>query len=125
VEDSLITKLATRLASLPPTQDGALYTPLGVGRHVDHRIVRRAAERSGRALTYYADFPYAQNPEAVEAVLAEGEWQAELTMLSEEALEAKLAAIACYRSQIDTFWSDAAEMGVAVRAFEEQYWKAT
>jgi LmbE family N-acetylglucosaminyl deacetylase len=124
-EDSLIAELATRLTSLPVPQGGAVYTPLGVGRHVDHRIVRHAAERSGCALTYYADFPYAQNPEAVDAVLAKGEWQAELAALSEGALEAKIAAIACYRSQVSTFWSDAAEMAAAVQAFEERYWKAT
>jgi LmbE family N-acetylglucosaminyl deacetylase len=124
-ENGLIAELATRLAALSLTQDSAIYAPLGVGRHVDHRIVRRAAEFSGHALTYYEDFPYAQNSEAVEAVLAKGEWRAELAMLSEEALEAKIAAIACYRSQISTFWSDTAEMAAAVRTFAERYWKAT
>lgn len=124
-EEDLIAELAARLAALPLKQDHAIYTPLGVGRHVDHRIVRRAAECSGRALTYYEDFPYAQDSEAVEAVLTKGEWQAELATLSEEALEAKIAAIACYRSQISTFWSGTAEMAAAVRAFAERYWKAT
>jgi LmbE family N-acetylglucosaminyl deacetylase len=123
-EDSLIAELATRLAALPLTQGSTIYTPLGVGRHVDHRIVRRAAERSGCALVYYEDFPYAQNSEAVRAVLATGQWRAELATPSEEALEAKIAAIACYRSQISTFWSDTAEMSAAVRTFGERYWKA-
>jgi LmbE family N-acetylglucosaminyl deacetylase len=125
LEESLIVELADRLFALPPTQGGAVYTPLGVGRHVDHRIVRRAAECSGRALTCYEDYPYAENREAVEAALAKGEWRAEPVMLSEEALEAKIAAIACYRSQISTFWADTAEMATAVRAFAERYWKPT
>jgi hypothetical protein len=53
-------------------------------------------------------------------------------MLSEEALEARIAAIACYGSQFITLgWADAAEMAQAVRSFAirigegvpaEQYW---
>ncbi len=69
-EDSLVAELAARLAALPLKRYGTIYAPLGVGRHVDHQIVRRAAECSGRALTYYEDFPYAQDSRAVEAVLA-------------------------------------------------------
>ncbi len=122
-EDDLIAELATQLTALPLKQGGTIYTPLGVGCHVDHQIVRRAAECSGRTLTYYEDFPYAQDPEAVRGTLAMGDWRAELVTLSEQALEAKIAAIACYHSQISTFWSDTAEMAAGVRAFAERYWK--
>ena len=115
-EHALIAELASRIADLPLGPEGALYVPLGVGRHVDHRIVRRAAERSGRALVYYEDFPYSEDPETVAAAQAEGGWQMALVLLSEGALEAKIAAIACYRSQVSTFWADAEGMKKAVRA---------
>ncbi len=48
--------------------------------------------------------------------------QAELTLLSEETLEAKIAAITCYHSQLSTFWSDVVEMAAAVRPFAERHW---
>ena len=94
---------------------------------MDHKIVRCAAKGSGHALAHYEDFPYAEQAE-----LTKGQYRPELILLSEEALEAKIAAIACYRSQLSTFWTNAAEMAAAVRAFAERtgssrlaerYWK--
>ena len=131
-EEGLVTRLAARLEALQRRHDGIVYGPLGVGHHVDHQIVRQAAEASGHALTYYEDFPYAEDRQAVELVLARVRAQARSVMLSEDALTAKIAAIACYRSQFSTFWPDAAEMATSVRAFAqrtgggrlaERYWE--
>ncbi|MFQ6100050.1 MAG: PIG-L deacetylase family protein [Anaerolineae bacterium] len=121
-EEGLAAELAAGLAALPLSRDSVVYTPLGVGHHVDHQIVRCAAEASGHTLVYYEDFPYAGDPHAVQAALGEGQWQMDVVQLSEEALEAKIAAIARYRSQLSTFWADEAEMAAAVRAFAERYW---
>jgi hypothetical protein len=89
---------------------------------VDHQIVRRAAELTGQTLIYYEDYPYAEDPAAIQAVLAmdDSQWRAALTPLSEEALEAKVAAIARYRSQLSTFWIGLAEMSTAIRRFANQ-----
>jgi len=38
--------------------DDRLVVPLTLGNHVDHRLVRAAAEGLRRPLYYYADFPY-------------------------------------------------------------------
>ena len=131
-EHALVEELAERLAVLTQGQDAALYVPMGIGHHVDHQIARRAAELSGQPLTYYEDFPYAENPQAVETILEQEHGQAELVLLSEEALETKIAAIACYRSQISTFWKGETAMGASVRAFAqrtgsgrpaERYWR--
>ena len=131
-ETGLVADLADRLAALPLAPDGGLYAPLGVGHHVDHQIVRRIAATCGHTVTYYEDFPYAEEPQAVRAALAGGRWQAQVALLSEGALEAKIAAIACYRSQLSTFWASPGEMAATVRAFAEKvgngrpaerYWK--
>jgi LmbE family N-acetylglucosaminyl deacetylase len=37
---------------------GVVLAPLAVGAHVDHVLVRTAAERSGAQAIYYSDFPY-------------------------------------------------------------------
>ncbi|WP_041832323.1 PIG-L deacetylase family protein [Actinoplanes sp. N902-109] len=38
----------------------AVFCPVGVGRHVDHLIVRAVGERFAGSVVYYADFPYNQ-----------------------------------------------------------------
>jgi len=118
-EERLVAELAARLATLPLVPGSAVYAPLGAGHHVDHQIVRRAAEACGASVVYYEDFPYAEDPHAVCAQLVGAQWRTELVPLSEEALKAKIAAIACYRSQISTFWTSLTEMSEAVRAFAE------
>jgi len=131
-EKALIEELASRIAGLPLRAADALFIPLGIGGHVDHRIVRCAAEKSGQPVIYYEDFPYAEDPEAVEMALADGPWQMAPVPLSEEALEAKIAAMARYRSQISSFWADVEAMEKAVRAsaaragdgkLVERYWQ--
>ena len=44
------------------SEAGVLFAPLGIGRHVDHLITRRAAQELGRPIpiVYYSDFPYSQ-----------------------------------------------------------------
>jgi LmbE family N-acetylglucosaminyl deacetylase len=116
-EDALIADLADRLQALAREQDGTIYAPLAVGNHVDHQVVRRAVEGLG-GVVYYEDYPYAARPGTLEAALGERQWQAELVSLSQEALEIKITAIACYGSQLTSLeWADAAEMAAAVRAF--------
>lgn len=131
-EADLIAELIGRMSGIPLAPGGSVCTPLAAGRHVDHRIVRRAAEGCGQDLTYYEDFPYASDAERVKAALAEGRWEAELVSLSGEGLEAKAAAIASYRSQLSTFWRDRQDMVEAVRTSArrvgggepaERYWR--
>jgi len=119
------------LEDLPLTPDSVLYAPLAVGRHVDHRIVRRAVEEGRRDPVYYEDFPYAEDAESLEAAKTEGVWRAELVPLSDEDVEAKIAAIARYRSQMNSFWADQTDMETSIRAFvlrhgleapAERYW---
>lgn len=128
----LIQELAQRIAALRPGPCARLYSPLGAGGHVDHRIVRQAAEASGHELVHYEDFPYARDPQALDAALEGGRWTAELVPLSERALQARVDAIACYRSQLSTFWGGRDEMSAAVREYAalagggkptERYWR--
>lgn len=130
-EGGLVHELAQRIRALPLSPRGMLYSPLAVGQHVDHRLVRQAAEAAGRPLTYYEDFPYAQDRGALAAATAFAGWKATLLPLSERALERKVAAIARYRSQISTFWGNTTAMAGALRAFAqatgagapaERYW---
>lgn len=128
-EDQELVEAVTQFLAGLPT-GGRILAPLTVGNHVDHVIVRQAAERLwGEALLYYEDFPYAQEPGAVEAVLARGgSWVSHVEPVDEPALRAKIDAIRAYRSQLSTFWTDETDLEVQVRNFltrvgGERFWR--
>lgn len=93
-----------------------VYAPLGVGAHVDHLIVRDwalALARAGTAVVFYEDYPYARERAALERALAAfvpGALALQTRPLTADAVRARLAAVACYDSQLSTFWPDRAAM---------------
>jgi LmbE family N-acetylglucosaminyl deacetylase len=114
------------------------YAPLAAGHHIDHVIVRRMArllvERDVPVL-FYEDYPYAGDADAIEAALEgwPGAVQARHTTFFDDlALEVKGEAVACYRSQISTFWQSDEEMQEALATYAravggqrygENYWQ--
>jgi LmbE family N-acetylglucosaminyl deacetylase len=112
----VIDAVAGALAALPPA--GQIYGPLGIGRHVDHGVTRRAAERVFGNVAYYEDYPYTMAAGAVEAVLppeARGDWSAETMWLTETALVAKISAVAAYRSQLSSFFTGPEDLAAKLR----------
>jgi len=103
----LTAELIERLKGLPTS--GRVIAPLAVGRHVDHRLTRQAAEVCfGAALAYYEDYPYVETPLALRRALGiRGGWESEVLPLSPAALHAKIDAIALYRSQIESVFRGA------------------
>jgi LmbE family N-acetylglucosaminyl deacetylase len=135
-DQKLITDIARRLADLRLAPGGRVYAPLTIGNHIDHRLVRQAAVGWGPPegeLVYYEDYPYAERPKALAAVLKDGPgWQAEAVPLDDMALSVKADAIACYRSQISSFFDGTDEISPRLRAYAaiagegkgyaERYW---
>jgi LmbE family N-acetylglucosaminyl deacetylase len=114
-----------------------LYAPLGVGQHVDHRLVRDWALELHQvypqtALQLYTDFPYMKDSSKINhalknvTVVVQPHW----VYLNDQDIYAKVGAIAHYESQISTFWSDTddmrrdVEMSFRVQAelWGERYW---
>jgi len=131
-EAGLVAEVASRLAALPLAPGGMICGPLGIGHHVDHQLVRRAVAGIAHPSACYEDYPYAADPEKVQAELGTRAACADTVLLDERALAAKVAAIACYRSQLSTFWSSVEEMARQVRAYAvevgggqpaERYWR--
>jgi hypothetical protein len=124
VDDGLVTALAERLSGLPGVGRRTLvFAPLGVGGHVDHQLVRLAAEcwRQGDLPWLYEDFPYAEDAgAAAAAVRPRVSWRAWRTRLSERHLLAKAEAAAAYGSQLSTFWPSRHAMDAALRRFAER-----
>ena len=119
-----------------------VYLPLGVGHHVDHQIARSWGMTQARdipdrsALRLYAEFPYSNADQATESALKEFGLPLEPAdvALSEADIRAKIAAIACYHSQISTFWTGLDAMEADVRrafadpqtgGFVERFWKVS
>jgi LmbE family N-acetylglucosaminyl deacetylase len=79
-----------------------VFCPLGIGRHVDHLIVRAVGERFTDRVVYYADFPYSETCAPDPGFLA-------LHRLApwtwSEGIAAKEAAIRGYRSQVDALFA--------------------
>jgi LmbE family N-acetylglucosaminyl deacetylase len=120
--DALYRDLHDRLASIPGP---LIYAPLGAGHHVDHQIARRVVIRlraEGAPVMFYEDWPYAGEAEAIaRALQGDGQgWRRRISPLSEEMLAAKGNAVACYASQISTFWPDLGAMRRALRQQAER-----
>ena len=116
-EDYLVEILRDDIAQALPAEC-ELVCPLALGGHVDHRLVRAAAEKLGRRLWYYADYPYTLDPDQDIPDDDRG-IQPNLFSVSEAGLEIWQQAVAAHASQISTFWSSSNEMRAAIRAFWE------
>ncbi|MDP2631841.1 MAG: hypothetical protein Q8P30_03700 [Candidatus Uhrbacteria bacterium] len=102
--------------------------PLSIGNHIDHLLVRNSVEalRDGRNINlgYYEDFPYVY-------VNKESTWVSKLTSgLTPQVIEVspkesakRLAAINCYRSQLDMLWEDNSDKISQMNSVYERYGK--
>lgn len=131
-EMGLVDALAAQMRALPAARH--VVAPLTVGQHVDHQLTRLAAEQAFGVtnLIYYEDYPYAQQAGKLEQILPQGEesaaWVAEVVALDGDALRAKYAAVAAFRSQLSTFFRDQADLemqigGFAARVGGERRWR--
>ena len=124
----------------------SIYAPLGAGHHVDHQIVRNWGIILKQyypwvALKFYEEYPYTQEAQAVDKALSILQQlqsmlrlKLEVISLAETDIQGKLDAIACYKSQISSFWTDQQHMESATRQSllaagggipGERYWVVT
>ncbi|NWF69788.1 MAG: PIG-L family deacetylase [Chloroflexi bacterium] len=99
-----------------PDAEITLYIPLGVGHHVDHQIARAwglklRATHPRWQVRFYEDYPYCRVDGATERALEYFMWnemrlEMQILWVSEAEVAAKIDAIACYASQISTFWHE-------------------
>lgn len=96
-----------------------VYCPLAMGGHVDHQIIRMAAEKLMRPLTYYFDFPYAARGGEVPPELGRPSGERVFVPLTEEAIESWAHAVTEYQTQLSTFWEDDAQLFVELRDYHD------
>ena len=120
-EQPLVSEIAGMLAKLPAHEQ--CYAPLTVGHHVDHLLVAQAARLAfDDDLRFYEDYPYAQQPGKLEAVIGETAtgWQPRVIALTAADLAAKIEAILAFRSQLSTFFTDRADLERQVQDYAAQ-----
>jgi LmbE family N-acetylglucosaminyl deacetylase len=118
--------LIDRVAGSGPS---LVLAPLGVGGHVDHVLVRTAAESSGATVVYYSDFPYNQQ-DSVDPAFTRRNGLLEMTWPGRP--EAKAELIRAYESQMrslfrgeaiplapEVFFFRSETLGVGVRDLAE------
>lgn len=104
-----------------------LYAPAAIGMHIDHQIVRDWAIRLKARmpqieLQFYEDYPYAEDPAAVEAALLHlntriSKLGLRVTFASNANIRVKLDSIGAYASQLSSFWQSTAEMDATITHF--------
>lgn len=109
------------LAGVARAESTIIHAPLSVGHHVDHVLIRRVGLellRRGNEVLFYEDYPYAGDAQSVSHAFAPWSppcWERGSLAFGEEAIAAKTEAVACYASQISTFWRGLGEMGRSLR----------
>ncbi|MBW7882359.1 MAG: PIG-L family deacetylase [Caldilineaceae bacterium] len=117
-EAPLIVRLVEQLGAL--SMHAAIYAPLTIGHHVDHLIVRAAAEQLWpEGLLYYEDYPYAQQPGKLARLIApeDPRWRSQVIDLDAPALQARCDAVWAYRSQRSTFFTDRADLEQQIHSY--------
>ena len=115
-----------------PTGDRYL-APLGTGGHVDHELINLAGHelaRRGAVVWFYEDYPYAEPgyghnrahgaPVALDDVLAAPRHRhlvAQIQALSETDIDAKVAGICAYESQLDMLFGNRASVAARIVTF--------
>jgi LmbE family N-acetylglucosaminyl deacetylase len=103
--------------------DARLVSPMALGGHIDHQLVRAAAESLEGPVWFYADYPYVVDDPLHHNDLRDQitSYQSELILtLSEEGMTAWQEAVAAYISQISTFWGSLDEMRARIADYRQE-----
>jgi LmbE family N-acetylglucosaminyl deacetylase len=96
--------------------DDKLVAQFGIGKHVDHVIVRRAVELLNQPVLYVADIPYFFNtPEHLN--LHTAGMKEKVEMVSETGIRSWIEAVAAYESQILALFESHESMRNQIRAY--------
>jgi LmbE family N-acetylglucosaminyl deacetylase len=102
--------LGIQLTAAFPEGEFILVSPLAVGNHVDHQLVRAVIEQMSFPVWYYPDYPYTRKFPHAASKLAPPGYLPHSFPISASKLPVWQECVAAYASQISSFWSSPAEM---------------
>ncbi len=126
-DNRLLMELTQAFRNLPEATTWIL--PMGMGRHVDHLLVREAAEAAcAGELLYFEDFPYARDTFVRLKTRCRRlfTWRQNYRELIEDDVQAKIDAIRCHPSQIADVFPNPQALSDEVRDFTkdgERIWR--
>ncbi|MAT42104.1 MAG: hypothetical protein CL609_07160 [Anaerolineaceae bacterium] len=101
----LVEYISELLNRLPP--DVILVSPLSIGNHIDHRIVRAAVDHlTHKKILFYKDYPYHVKEIEGSDLSNIGELEPVDYKITQTNFKNWIKAIKCHKSQISTFWKD-------------------
>ena len=112
------------LRNIQPLEAATVYAPVGSRHHVDHRLVRDWGlwlkdQNPALKLIFYEEYPYEVDAimelEQALGYFSPQSMQLEVRPVGEADIAAKIRAMACYHSQISTFWADVEDMAASTR----------
>lgn len=111
-------------------EPSAFYCPIGIGNHVDHQHVLATARTltfRGYPVIAWEDYPYAGDPgvEVEPVAKRRSGGVPEIRDLSESAMERKIEAINCYRSQHAVIFRHQGDPTESTRAYAERIGNGT
>jgi LmbE family N-acetylglucosaminyl deacetylase len=122
--------LRQQLASLSlpfANQITHLHAPAAIGMHIDHQIVRDWAlnlkvQMPHIELSFYEDYPYAEDPVATDTALRYlntriSKLDLRVISASDANIRVKLDSIRAYVSQLNSFWTSDEEMVETITRF--------
>lgn len=114
-ENELVEEISSQVAARLQQYD-TIVCPLTIGGHVDHVLTRKAIERLGRPLWYYADVPYVLwQPEAL-APMTEG-MMGKSFFVSAQGLAGWQESIAAHASQVTSLFADLSDMRQKIKDY--------
>jgi LmbE family N-acetylglucosaminyl deacetylase len=106
----LVKEIANSIFKKLP-ENAILISPLAIGKHIDHQIVKMALiSKSIAKLRFYADYPYVVKESSKFDPTYKGDLQEESILLMKIDQEKWKLAVSAYQSQISTFWNGNIEM---------------
>lgn len=111
-EPALVEEIAATLTETLP-KGSQLVLPMGLGGHVDHRVVAQGGKHLHHPKNFYADYPYILK-HFDDSRLWDGQLQKIPHAFDETALHAWQEAVLCYTSQLSSFWRDEEETRLAI-----------
>ncbi len=106
------------LITLPP--EVILASPISIGNHIDHRIVRAAVDLlSNKQILFYKDYPYHVKEFADREFGFLSNLKSVDFDITQKNVNQWVEAIKCHKSQISTFWKNEVELTTEILKYAE------